>query len=167
MMRAPSPPPTPRLPRQPAGIALPIALVFLVVLTIIGVTSMQTSTLQERMAGNTVDRSIALQAAEETLRVAAEDIESGVSLIGDAYVYNVGNGPNPDGLDCASPPSDVQIVSATGDVAADPCYFAEEYISVPLTAGSGGAEIRYKVTAIATGRSPESSVVLTSYYREQ
>ncbi|WP_018954728.1 pilus assembly PilX family protein [Thioalkalivibrio sulfidiphilus] len=50
------------------GSALAIALVFLLLLTLIGVTAMQTTTLQERMAGNVRDRSLAFQAAEAALR---------------------------------------------------------------------------------------------------
>lgn len=52
------------------GSALVIALVFLLLLTLIGVTAMQTTTLQERMSGNVRDRSLAFQAAEAALREA-------------------------------------------------------------------------------------------------
>lgn len=45
-----------------------MSLLFLVLLTLIGVTSMNTGILQERMAGNMRDLDIALQAAETSLR---------------------------------------------------------------------------------------------------
>lgn len=54
------------------GIALAMGLLFLLLLTIIGVTSMNTSILQERMAGNMRDQDIALQAAETSLRYGEE-----------------------------------------------------------------------------------------------
>lgn len=50
------------------GAALVISLLFLLVLTIIGVASVGTSTLQERMANNTREQNLALQAAEAALR---------------------------------------------------------------------------------------------------
>lgn len=55
-----------------------MGLLFLLLLTIIGVTSMNTSILQERMAGNMRDLDIALQAAETSLRY-GEDQLSGLA----------------------------------------------------------------------------------------
>lgn len=61
-----------RLSSLQQGSALVIALIFLLLLTLIGVTAMQTTTLQERMAGNVRDRSLAFQAAEAALREAED-----------------------------------------------------------------------------------------------
>lgn len=57
-----------------AGAALVMGLIFLVILTLLGVTAMQTSAMEERMSGNARDRNIALQAAEAALRDAERDI---------------------------------------------------------------------------------------------
>jgi len=62
-----------RPPRQ-AGAALITGLIFIVVLTIIGITAARMASLEERMAGNTRDRALAMQAAELTLRDAERDI---------------------------------------------------------------------------------------------
>lgn len=51
------------------GAVLLVCLVMLLVLTIIGVSSMSSSTLQERMAGGARDYNQAFQAAEAALRV--------------------------------------------------------------------------------------------------
>ncbi|MDP1864036.1 MAG: PilX N-terminal domain-containing pilus assembly protein [Thiobacillus sp.] len=64
---------------QQTGIALITGLVFLVMLTLIAVTAMQSTTLEERMAGNARSRDLAFQAAEATVR-GAEAILSGASL---------------------------------------------------------------------------------------
>jgi type IV pilus assembly protein PilX len=56
------------------GAALVTGLIFLIILTLLGVTAMQTSTMEERMSGNARDRNIALQAAEAALRDAERDI---------------------------------------------------------------------------------------------
>lgn len=52
------------------GSALIIGLIFLMLLTLLGVAAMQGSALQERMAGNLRDRGLAFQAAEAALREA-------------------------------------------------------------------------------------------------
>ena len=52
------------------GATLVIALIILLVMTIIGVTSMKSSTLQERMAGNARQKTVAKNAALTALREA-------------------------------------------------------------------------------------------------
>ena len=64
--------------RSQRGVALVIALVFLLILTILGITAMQTATMQERMSGNVRDRNVALQAAEVTLRAGERELEEAV-----------------------------------------------------------------------------------------
>lgn len=51
------------------GVALVMAMVFLMILTIIGVTVMSSTALQEKMAGNVQDKNLAFQAAESALRL--------------------------------------------------------------------------------------------------
>lgn len=60
------------------GVALVMSMVFLLILTLIGVTAMNTSALEERMAGNMVDKNYALQAAESAL------------LAGEQWIINQG-----------------------------------------------------------------------------
>jgi type IV pilus assembly protein PilX len=62
-----------------SGAALVTGLIFLVVLTMIGVTAARMSTLEERMSGNMRDRAIAMQAAELALRDAERDISNTVA----------------------------------------------------------------------------------------
>lgn len=51
-------------PQRQHGIVLVVGLVFLLVLTIIGITSLRTTTLEQRMAGNLQQRTVAFQDAE-------------------------------------------------------------------------------------------------------
>ena len=51
------------------GAILAMCLIFLVVLTVIAVGSMETTILEERMAGNMQDYNVAFQAAERALEV--------------------------------------------------------------------------------------------------
>lgn len=61
------------------GVALITGLIFLVMLTLIALAAMQSTTLEERMAGNARSRDLAFQGAEAAVR-AAEAVLSGASL---------------------------------------------------------------------------------------
>lgn len=64
--------------KQQKGAALITGLIFMVTMTMIGVTAARMSTLEERMTGNMRDRSISMQAAELALRDAEKDILNSV-----------------------------------------------------------------------------------------
>jgi type IV pilus assembly protein PilX len=70
--RLPSP------PRRERGAILVLALMFLVLLTIIGVSSISGVTLEEKMAGNLRNQNMAFQAAESALRDAEIDLEAAI-----------------------------------------------------------------------------------------
>jgi type IV pilus assembly protein PilX len=53
-----------------------VSLLFLMVLTILGVNAMNSTLMEEKMAGNAVDRDTALQAAEAALRAGERDVEA-------------------------------------------------------------------------------------------
>lgn len=56
------------------GIALVVVLILLVVTAILGLAIMRSSAMQERMAANLRDRSLAFQAAEGALRFAQDQV---------------------------------------------------------------------------------------------
>lgn len=56
------------LPARQAGATLIVALIFLVVLTIAGITAMQFSTMEERMAGNSQSRNEVFQDAQNWIQ---------------------------------------------------------------------------------------------------
>ena len=58
------------------GTALVMTLVILLLLTMLGITAINTSTLEERMAGNTKDQNLSFQAAETALRAAEIWVQS-------------------------------------------------------------------------------------------
>lgn len=64
------------LPRRQQGVALAVALVLLLVVTVLGLASLRGTALQERMSANMYDRSLAFQRSEAALR-AAEDAITG------------------------------------------------------------------------------------------
>ena len=65
--------------QRQSGVVLLTGLIFLVMLTLIAITAMQSTTLEERMAGNSRSRDLAFQGAEAAVR-AAEAVLSGASL---------------------------------------------------------------------------------------
>ena len=75
-------------PRQQKGVALFISLVLLLVLTIIGVSSVQTTSLEVRMSRNEHDTLLAFQSAESALR----DGEAQLAGITATTAFNDTNG---------------------------------------------------------------------------
>lgn len=81
------------------GSALIIALVFLLIMTLIGTTAMQGTGQQEKMAGNMQDRNLAFQAAEAALRAAERDLNPALPAANfNNTAPNIGllTAPNPD-----------------------------------------------------------------------
>ncbi len=81
------------------GVALFVSLVFLLLLTIVGVSAMKSATLQEKMSGNTRFKTITFQYAEAGLRE------------GEGFIANLNNAAtlaacatcNPNNNDCRTP----------------------------------------------------------------
>lgn len=61
------------------GAALVVGLIFLVLLTMLGVAAFGVSGMLERMSGHTRDRVVAFQAAELALRQCEDDVETGTA----------------------------------------------------------------------------------------
>jgi len=63
-------------PSRERGAVLIVALIMLLLLTIIGLSSMRGTSLQENMAGNMRDSNLSLQASEAALRKGEEEVTS-------------------------------------------------------------------------------------------
>ncbi|MCP4048669.1 MAG: pilus assembly protein PilX [Gammaproteobacteria bacterium] len=64
--------------KHQSGVALIIGLIVLLLLTIIMISALKVTALEERMAGNSQNHNVAFQAAESALREAEAYIESGI-----------------------------------------------------------------------------------------
>ena len=62
--------------RLQSGAVLLVSMIMLLLLTLIGVTGMRVSNLEEKMAGNAKEINLAFQAAETTLRAAERQLNS-------------------------------------------------------------------------------------------
>jgi Tfp pilus assembly protein PilX len=65
---------THHFPGSQRGAVLIVSLIFLVILTMLGLTAMTSTTFEERMAGNSRDAAIAHHAAEAALREARDEV---------------------------------------------------------------------------------------------
>lgn len=72
--------------RRQAGAALITSLIFLTVLTLLGMSTLGTALLEGRMAGNARDRNLALQAAETGLRDAELFIRDSGRIVGNIVI---------------------------------------------------------------------------------
>lgn len=61
------------------GAVLIVSLIMLLLLTVIGVSSMRGVTMQERMAGNLKEQYRSFQAAESALRLAEQEVKNGAT----------------------------------------------------------------------------------------
>jgi type IV pilus assembly protein PilX len=167
------------------GVALITGLIFLVVLTLLGITAARMSSLEERMSGNTRDRSLAVQAAEMALRDAELDIRNSgrvsgitgfVSACTNGLCYNGIQG-NVSGTDwnvtpawslvsmTAAPSVAYGDYTAATDIAglwAQPRYIIEGLRKIL----PGGEEaFYYRITVRALGANPNTVVWLQEVFK--
>ena len=159
------------------GSALIVSLLILVVMTLIGITAVSTSGLEERMAGNVRDEQVAFQAAEIALR----DGEAFIDGIASTAGFNSSNGLYPqDSSPDISPTSSIwtgtnsKVYSGTLGAEKSPPRYVIEVLGSQGNAdvniggygdSSGvGAVTSFRITARGTGISDSSTVILQSYY---
>ncbi len=66
---------------QQRGVALVIALLLLVVITLVGFSAVRSTIIQQKLAANMYDREVAFQNAEAAMRAAAQQIASNPGLV--------------------------------------------------------------------------------------
>ncbi|MDM3871259.1 pilus assembly protein [Porticoccus sp. W117] len=81
-----------KLPKKQQGAALVVCLIVLLVMTIIGVTSVSNSTIQQRMAFNLRQQQLAENAAEAALRAAEDQLEAQIVSLGSIANFDNGAG---------------------------------------------------------------------------
>jgi type IV pilus assembly protein PilX len=171
------------------GAVLVVALLMLLVMTVLGVTAMQMSRSEERMAGNSRDINLAFQSAEAGLR------------FGEEWLRPISTAPST----CTSAPCNVWLkeywaadlrnqleswwstngreygVAGTqevSDVTRDPRFLVEEIDRLDDSVAESSDYIEdsgrtfYRITASATGASPRASTetpmaVLESTYAKR
>lgn len=165
--------------RRQHGAVLVTSIILLLIMTLIGLTGMQVTTLEEKMAGNMRDRNLAFQAAESALR-AAESVLSQATL---PTFYNDGT----NGLYTQSSTASIlsNLTDSAAWAAANTVTYtdgnlahiaaAPEYIIQQLPSVDGGGSSLdgstfsttdfFQVTARGTGGTTSAVVVVQSIYR--
>lgn len=165
--------------RSQRGVALIVALILLVVMTLLGLSAMRSVTLEEKMAANTYDRSLSFQAAESALRQAEALLEltppatpptppagtclgngfCGTPVTGDPFRWSDKNFPVANWADAATVNS--------GAIAITPQYLIEHLgsnfrcsDSPPIFMGCK----RYRVTVRSSAGTDRAAVILQTIY---
>lgn len=178
-------------PQRQRGFTLIIAMVFLVLLMLLGTTVANNNSMQIRLAGNTRQRDLAFQAAEHALRsagVALGDTSSEESayiqdvISKDPAVATVAK-PNHVLLNGAAHANDAAYWKNTFDwstsssksvtgisselAASNPRYAVEQMPKVSPCPGETGTStcFYYRVTTLGVGKDDTAAVVLQSMYK--
>ncbi len=168
-----------------SGAVLAISLIMLLLLTLIGVTGTQVTTMEERMAGNTRDQNIAFQATETSLREAESwiAVQSPRPLTSSSpsssQVWSL-NSPASAGTETWWQERDVswwsnnavQATAALNNVTTNPYYIIEQqyFDKDSLTVGMGSdssGRVLYRVTARGTGGNDTTRILLQSTYSKR
>jgi type IV pilus assembly protein PilX len=164
------------------GSALIISLLILIVMTLIGLTGIGTSTLEEKMAGNTRDQALAFQAAEAALRDGEDyfnnTIVSATSAFNGSIAGLYPKDSHPDVL-AASTWDNARIYSGTIDGVKEKPRYIIEFLG-PITDATTDININnygeatglgnltaVRVTARATGGTGNSVVVVQSNFSKR
>jgi len=168
-------------PRQDGSVLL-ISLVMLLILTIVGISAMRNTTLEEKMAGNMRDKGLSFQAAEATLRAAEKYIEDNiVSTVAfdtdgsdglydktDMYIWKNINWDGDDSLENSDFDSDYNVAEPPRFIVQHIASIAGDENSLNLgnygqNTGACDQEL-FLVTARATGGSGGAPVLLQTTY---
>lgn len=153
---------SPVIPHAQRGMALLVSLVFLLLLTLIGLSSMQNATLQEKMAASVTLRNQSFQGAESALRVGESAVQR------ETYSLPVCSGTT----QCA-PPAESSTITGVGFnstsgvtwIASGGGFYGVQNIGTTLAAvnvPSNTSTTLYRVTAV--GIAGNSRSVVESIY---
>ncbi|WP_083007417.1 pilus assembly PilX family protein [Halomonas sp. GT] len=133
---------------QQRGMALVLSLIFLAIITILSLSSMQGAITQDRMAANQRDYTVAFQAAEAALRNAENQLQNDIVFSNGWRTHQM----NIDELS-RNPRYRVQPMTPLG--------------SRPNNAGVELVEMLYRIEAQGFGLGEDTSVTLEALYVRQ
>jgi len=166
--------------KHQTGAALIVSLMLLIVLTLLGLSGMQSTIMQERMSNNVRDKGTAFQAAESAIRT-GEDWVKGQDWL-----------PSQLGSSCTTPPCDLveldyyvgmttknftwwkdngraYVGMPTGTVASAPRFIVEEHgiarlgYSLDLMSKIS-APFLYRITAMGVGSTTTAEAMIETLY---
>ena len=168
------------------GVALIMSLVMLLILTILGLSSVQSTSLQQRMSLNARDSDLAFQAAESAVNEAEGWMSTNTSLLVFQAANSNGLYDAPDlgsvdlsTFDWSNPGNDMRgyitLSPSLSDVATQPKYIIEwvktviseedtlNLGNIGQDTGSGRTQV-FRVTAYGTGGTDSAHVMIQTTY---
>jgi len=172
------------------GAVLVMSLLMLFVLTLIGVSSISTTTMEEKMSGNARNRHIALQSAETAIKIAEKFITDSVNnpvgqFANSGGLYSLGQGPSSkNAIDYSwwyttgyakTTNARVEPSVSNSDLKYNPEYTIEyigettqvEATDIEISSEPGGSQggiHTFRITARGTGITKNSVVVIQSHF---
>lgn len=164
------------------GVVLIISLLILVIITIIGIGSMQSTIVEEKMATNANDQNIAFQAAETALRyteeISIEGLLNTSNFNGTSGLYGQ-NDVEPDLFATTwDDTNSLQYPYSANNIMTQPRYMIRLMDTIVGSDSNKMLNIRgyrrhsissanttvFRVTARGTGSTDQSQVIVRSYY---
>ncbi len=161
--------------KQQFGAVLVISLIMLLLLTLIGITGMQTTSLEEKMAGNMRDKDLAFQSAESALKAAEASLSPTPPAFSDAgtggFYSAASTIPTATAIMTDSfwttQPVATSTVANLGNGIAAPVYIIQQLPAAcfnPAGCPPNPTSTPYRITVRATGGSTNAVVILQSFY---
>lgn len=158
-----------------SGAVLIISLIMLLLLTLVGTTGMQSSSLEEKMAGNLRDKNLAFQAAESALKAAESSLISPAVLPAFTDAGTGGFYTETSTIPTASAiltdsfwttnPVASSSVTTLGNGITTPVYIIQQLPAACFgTCPPDATSTPYKITVRATGGTTNAVVILQSIY---
>ncbi|MEM9101936.1 MAG: PilX N-terminal domain-containing pilus assembly protein [Pseudomonadota bacterium] len=165
------------------GAVLVTSLIILMLLTIIALSSMQSTVLQEKMTSAVSDGQLALEAAESALIDAEQfvrtltDINGFISANPEDGLYNTGTAPDPFSTS-DNPWGTARIGKSIEGIIEPPKYYIEYLGEVRQETSNlticgydcnqlEGDVLAFRIYALGKGKTSNSKRILTSFYAKQ
>lgn len=167
--------------RRQRGAVLVLGLIFLTMLTLMGVAAYSVATQEEKMSGNARDLKLAFEAAESALR----DCESVIGGFGSLPTFDGSGGMYPaasttqpsvwETVNWSSTSATRVLAAPIPNVRQQPRCMAEQLVTLegkPVDGAQSGPqqripEVVYRVTAQGYGMYPTTTAMVQSTYRRQ
>ena len=180
------------MPTRQHGMVLVTGLLMLLVITLIGLTALRSTALEEKMANNVRDQDVAFEAAENALRDGEQDVFANLvstspftsACTSGLCLPSTTSTPVWSTVDWTSSSTTSTAIGTntggatyTANVSQPPRYVVELLPDLPAGQGNSqsvncsprcsGTRTAFRITAMGFGRNPGTQVMLQSIYVKQ
>lgn len=165
--------------KQQQGAVLAVSLIMLLLLTMIGITGMQTTSLEEKMAGNTNNLNMSFEASETALRIGEQFLDGLTThVVGSAscspctnHIYTL-NTIDPTVVTNWNSTAMTELAAGTiGGVSAQPMYYLEydQFLPYTLNIGIAGipGRVMYRISGHGIGGNTLATTTLQTQFTKE